>query len=176
MVRERAIDRERIGAKLGVEPSRDHDLIGIAGRDELLHSADPIHEGRLWSMVEVNPSSPRATRGSNRGQGERGGGPGRPSQVAQEHADLHHGRVVGPVEGGGIGLADMGVLAITSSRWRRLSKTSRLSVNMNTASGSFWSSLAGPGDARRGGSCRRTGIPPPRPGIEQARHRDRLVN
>jgi hypothetical protein len=27
--------------------------------------------------------------------------------------------------------------AMTSSRWRRLSNTSRLSVNMNTASGSF---------------------------------------
>jgi len=41
----------------------------------------------------------------------------------------------------------MCALPITSRRWRRLSKTSRLSVNMNTASGSLRSSLARRGSA-----------------------------
>ena len=39
---ERAIDRERIGLELGVEPAREHDLVGVARRDVLLRPAHRV--------------------------------------------------------------------------------------------------------------------------------------
>ena len=87
-------------------------------------------------MVEVKPSSPRATSGSTGGRvsgaGERAGRLRLPSSMPILTAAASYAR---SSEAGSVLVTC--AFAITSSRWRRLSNTSRLSVNMNTASGSF---------------------------------------
>src|SRR4029450_8267616 len=63
-----------------------------------------------WSIVDLNPSSPSATRGWGSGKvSGAGGGGARPREAGQQHADLHRGRVVGAVQRGGVRALDVRV-------------------------------------------------------------------